>query len=80
MHVQWAEQGVLLLNSVLTVRAGAAASHQKKGWEQFTDAVIRTLNEKRRGVVYLLWGQYAKVGAGRSRGAAVCRHGAGRVG
>lgn len=62
--LQWAEQGVLLLNSVLTVRAGAAASHQKKGWEQFTDAVIRTLNERRRGVVYLLWGNYAKVRVG----------------
>lgn len=60
--VQWAERGVLLLNAVLTVRSGAAASHQKKGWERFTDAVIRTLNRERTGVVYLLWGRHAQVG------------------
>uniref|UniRef100_A0A1D2A5Q9 Uracil-DNA glycosylase n=2 Tax=Auxenochlorella protothecoides TaxID=3075 RepID=A0A1D2A5Q9_AUXPR len=57
---KWAERGVLLLNAVLTVRSGAAASHQKKGWERFTDAVIRTLNRERTGVVYLLWGRHAQ--------------------
>lgn len=57
---RWAAQGVLLLNSVLTVRAGEAASHQKKGWEQFTDAAISALNEQREGVVFLLWGAYAQ--------------------
>lgn len=56
---QWAEQGVLLLNSVLTVEAGQAASHQGKGWETFTDAVIQVLNERREGLVFLLWGSYA---------------------
>ena len=56
----WAAQGVLLLNSVLTVRAGEAASHQKQGWEQFTDAVISALNEQRHGIVFLLWGGYAQ--------------------
>ncbi|MDR2770098.1 MAG: uracil-DNA glycosylase [Rickettsiales bacterium] len=55
----WAKQGVLLLNSTLTVRAHAAASHAGKGWEQFTDAVIRALG-KRTGIVYLLWGSYAQ--------------------
>ena len=57
---RWAEQGVLLLNSVLTVRAGEAASHQNKGWEQFTDAAISALNDQREGVVFLLWGAYAQ--------------------
>ncbi len=56
----WATQGVLLLNATLTVRAGAAGSHQGKGWEQFTDAVIRTLSEKREQLVFILWGNYAK--------------------
>ncbi|RYY34936.1 MAG: uracil-DNA glycosylase [Sphingobacteriaceae bacterium] len=56
----WANQGVLLLNATLTVRAGQAASHQKKGWEQFTDAVIKTLSEKREGIVFILWGSYAQ--------------------
>ncbi len=56
----WAEQGVLLLNATLTVRAGQAASHQGKGWERFTDAVIRTLSEKREGLVFILWGNYAR--------------------
>jgi uracil-DNA glycosylase len=56
----WASQGVLLLNATLTVRAHDAGSHQKKGWEQFTDAVISTLSEKREGIVFLLWGGYAK--------------------
>lgn len=57
---KWAEQGVLLLNSVLTVENGRAASHQGKGWEQFTDEVIRRINEEREGVVFLLWGSYAQ--------------------
>lgn len=57
---RWAEQGVLLLNATLTVRAATAGSHQGKGWEQFTDAAIRTLNEERGGIVYILWGNYAK--------------------
>ena len=55
----WARQGVLLLNSVLTVRAHAAASHASKGWEQFTDAVIRVLST-RQNIVYILWGSYAQ--------------------
>jgi uracil-DNA glycosylase len=55
----WAQQGVLLLNTCLTVRAGQAASHAGKGWEQFTDAVIRAVNEHRQGVVFLLWGSHA---------------------
>ena len=56
----WAAQGVLLLNSVLTVRAGEAASHQKQGWEKFTDAAISALNDQREGIVFLLWGAYAQ--------------------
>ncbi|MGV6852576.1 MAG: uracil-DNA glycosylase [bacterium] len=56
----WADQGVLLLNAVLTVEQAQAASHQKKGWEQFTDQVINTLNAQRQHVVYLLWGRYAQ--------------------
>lgn len=56
----WAEQGVLLLNSVLTVEMGQAASHQGRGWEQFTDAVIRLVNQKTEPVVFLLWGAYAQ--------------------
>jgi uracil-DNA glycosylase len=55
----WAEQGVLLLNSVLTVQAGLAASHQNHGWESFTDAVIRVLDEQREHLVFMLWGSYA---------------------
>jgi uracil-DNA glycosylase len=57
---EWAEQGVLLLNSTLTVRAGKAGSHQKKGWEKFTDEVIRTINNKKDNVVFMLWGKYAQ--------------------
>jgi len=57
---RWAAQGVLLLNATLTVRAGQAGSHQNKGWEQFTDAVIRVLNEQKKNLVYLLWGSYAQ--------------------
>ena len=56
---RWAEQGVLLLNSTLTVQAHLAASHAGKGWEQFTDAVIRALSQ-RSGIVYILWGSYAQ--------------------
>ncbi len=56
----WAEQGVLLLNSVLTVEAGRAASHQGKGWERFTDAIIRLLNTQPRPLVFILWGAYAQ--------------------
>ena len=58
--VKWAEQGVLLLNSVLTVRAHEAASHKGKGWENFTDAVIRIVNEVDRPIVFLLWGGFAR--------------------
>ena len=57
---RWAKQGVLLLNATLTVRAHSAGSHQEKGWEQFTDAVIRALSEERAGLVFMLWGNYAK--------------------
>lgn len=56
----WADQGVLLLNATLTVRAGQAGSHQGKGWEQFTDAVIKKLSDEKTGLVFLLWGNYAK--------------------
>lgn len=57
---RWAEQGVLLLNAVLTVREGQAASHEKKGWEEFTDEVIRQVNEAHEHVVFMLWGNYAQ--------------------
>ncbi|MBR4995324.1 MAG: uracil-DNA glycosylase [Alistipes sp.] len=68
---RWAEQGVLLLNSVLTVRAHLAASHAGKGWEQFTDAVVRIISERKQNLVYMLWGSYAQrkgqvVDAGRN--------------
>lgn len=56
----WAKQGVFLLNATLTVRANTAGSHQNKGWEPFTDAVIKLLSDKREGLVFLLWGNYAK--------------------
>jgi uracil-DNA glycosylase len=56
----WAQQGVLLLNAVLTVERGLAGSHQGKGWERFTDAVVARLNEEREGLVFLLWGSYAQ--------------------
>ncbi len=58
--VKWAKQGVLMLNAVLTVRAHQAASHQGKGWEEFTDAAIRIVNEQDRPVVFLLWGGFAQ--------------------
>ncbi|HWO07635.1 MAG TPA: uracil-DNA glycosylase [Candidatus Paceibacterota bacterium] len=57
---RWAKQGVLLLNATLTVEAGKAGSHQHKGWETFTDAAIRALNDEREGLVFMLWGNYAK--------------------
>lgn len=57
---KWAEQGVLLLNATLTVRASEAGSHQKKGWEIFTDTVIKKISEEKKGVVFILWGNYAQ--------------------
>lgn len=57
---RWAEQGVLLLNATLTVRASDAGSHQKKGWEEFTDAVVQQVNDQKSGVVFMLWGAYAQ--------------------
>lgn len=57
---RWAEQGVLLLNAVLTVRAHEAASHAGHGWETFTDAVVRAIAERKSGIVYMLWGNYAQ--------------------
>jgi uracil-DNA glycosylase len=57
---RWASQGVLLLNATLTVRAHQAGSHQKKGWEQFTDSVIRIINSEKDNVVFFLWGAYAQ--------------------
>lgn len=56
----WADQGVLLLNATLTVRAGQAGSHQKKGWENFTDRVIQAISDSKEHVVFLLWGRYAQ--------------------
>jgi uracil-DNA glycosylase len=56
----WADQGVLLLNATLTVRNGMAGSHQKHGWEEFTDAVIKTISNQKENVVFLLWGGFAK--------------------
>jgi len=69
--IPWARQGVLLLNSVLTVERGLAGSHQGKGWEGFTDSVIDHLNREREGLVFLLWGSYAQ-----AKGALIdpCRH------
>lgn len=57
---RWANQGVFLLNATLTVRANQAGSHQNKGWEKFTDAVIKTISEQKENVVFMLWGGYAK--------------------
>ena len=65
----WAEQGVLLLNAVLTVEQGLANSHQGKGWEGFTDAVIDHLNREREGLVFMLWGSYAQ-----AKGRLIDRH------
>ncbi len=56
----WAKQGVLLLNATLTVRAGSAGSHQKKGWELFTDAIIKVLSDQKKDLVFILWGAYAQ--------------------
>ncbi len=56
----WARQGVLLLNATLTVQAATAGSHQKRGWEEFTDAIIRALNDKGEHIVFMLWGSYAQ--------------------
>jgi len=58
--MSWADQGVLLLNATLTVRAHEAGSHQKKGWEQFTDAIIKVISTEKSNVVFLLWGGFAK--------------------
>ena len=60
----WADQGVLLLNTTLTVAATKAGSHQKKGWEIFTDRVIQVLSDKKSGIIFLLWGKYAQAKAG----------------
>ena len=56
----WAKQGVLMLNATLTVRAAQAGSHQKKGWEEFTDAVIKKVSDEKENVVFILWGAYAQ--------------------
>ena len=56
----WAKQGVLLLNATLTVRSAMAGSHQNKGWEEFTDSVVRILSEKKKNLVFILWGNYAQ--------------------
>lgn len=69
---KWADQGVLLLNATLTVRARQAGSHQNKGWEHFTDAAIKTLSDKRKGLVFLLWGNYA--GAKQALIDTTCHH------
>ncbi len=66
--ISWAQEGVLLLNTVLTVEKGKAGSHRGKGWEQFTDAIINKLNQEKAGLVFILWGQDA-----RSKGASVDR-------
>ena len=58
--LRWADQGVLLLNATLTVRAHQAGSHQNKGWETFTDAVVRAIAQRKQGIVYMLWGSYAQ--------------------
>ena len=56
----WSRQGVLLLNATLTVRANQAGSHQRQGWEEFTDAVIKTISDRKENIVFLLWGKYAQ--------------------
>jgi uracil-DNA glycosylase len=60
---EWADQGVMLLNATLTVRAGSPGSHQKKGWEIFTDTVIQKISEQKEGIVFLLWGKFAQAKA-----------------
>lgn len=62
---KWAKQGVLLLNATLTVQAGLAGSHQKKGWEEFTDAAIEQLSQEKEHVVFMLWGRYAQEKGGK---------------
>lgn len=57
---RWAKQGVLLLNATLTVKKGVAGSHQKKGWEEFTDSIIKVVSEQKENVVFILWGAYAQ--------------------
>lgn len=59
----WADQGILLLNATLTVKAGMPGTHQKKGWEKFTDAVIKAVSDNKKGVVFLLWGNFAQTKA-----------------
>jgi len=59
----WADQGVLLLNATLTVKAGLPGTHQKKGWEKFTDAVIKTISDNKKGIIFLLWGNFAQTKA-----------------
>jgi len=61
---KWARQGVLLLNATLTVRANLAGSHQNKGWETFTDAAIKLLSDRREGIIFILWGNYAQAKQG----------------
>jgi uracil-DNA glycosylase len=60
---EWAEQGVLLLNASLTVQAGTPGSHQKRGWEEFTDTVIKTISARKKGIVFILWGAFAQAKA-----------------
>ena len=60
---KWADQGILLLNATLTVKAGMPGSHKKKGWEKFTDAVIKTISDNKKGVIFLLWGNFAQTKA-----------------
>jgi len=60
---EWAEQGVLLLNASLTVREGSPGSHQKRGWEEFTNQVIKTISDKKEGIVFILWGAFAQAKA-----------------
>jgi uracil-DNA glycosylase len=66
---RWAKQGVLLLNATLTVKASAPGSHQNRGWETFTDAVIKKISDEKGGVVFLLWGAYAQ-----KKGEVINRH------
>ncbi len=66
--LDWAKQGVLLLNATLTVAASKPGSHQKRGWEEFTDAAIRVLSEKRENLVFILWGNYAQ-----KKGEVICK-------
>ena len=66
---RWARQGVLLLNATLTVRASSPGSHQNKGWEIFTDAVIKTISEEKENIVFILWGAYAQ-----KKGEVIDRH------